>query len=70
MMLYINIRPISFVFPSYAFSGLSADGDPIQEIKSCVFGQRGKNDNFVAKALDLKYYSANNADIDLYLCTR
>jgi len=69
MMLCVNIRAVSFVFPSYAFSRLSADGDPIQENKSCVLDRHGSIDNFFSKALDFKYYSANNADIDLYLCT-
>ena len=69
MMHCVNIRPISFVFPSYAFSRLSADGDPIQEIKSCVKDLRGGNANFLSKDLDFKNYCANNADIGLYLCT-
>jgi len=59
---------IYICFPSYAFSDSCADGDTVQEIKSCFLAECGKIGNSCSKALDLDIFSTNNAVIDLYLC--
>jgi hypothetical protein len=55
---------IFICFPSYAFSGLCADGDPIGKNKSRFFVTCGEFDNSYRKPLDFAFYCANNADID------
>jgi hypothetical protein len=49
----ISLRT-SNCFPSYAFSGLDADGDPFRKIKSCFFANQIESNKMHTNLLDFK----------------